>query len=99
MKINLTDQNLITIKQIWLEDIEGVSDELTTYLLEDSTDRFRFLLVDNSGDTTNGVIDVKKLGEILGDQDEELDNETFREELNKLWEVANKQNINEIIFN
>lgn len=88
-------------KQVWLSDVEGVSDELKTYLRESSRYNFRFLRVDNNGDTVRGCVCVQILGQFLG---EELDPESsqfddLRKELYQLWRLADAQNIKEIIFN
>ena len=101
--MKIAQENIQTTKQIWLEKIEGVSDEFRQWMREDCRERFRYAITTYYGDHCHGVIDVSNLAEVLDDHEEngeeleDLSKATI-EELKKLRHEAQKNKIDEILF-
>lgn len=101
MKIN--KQKIITSRQIWLSDIEGIDKDFKEYLLNDCREPFRFRMMDYCGDSLYGVIDIDELREFLEGGDYEENREEipakFIKQLEILLKIALENQIDEILFN
>ncbi len=101
MKIN--SNNILTTKQIWLRDIEGVSNNLRAWLREDCSERFRYTVATYYGDHCHGIIETGNLGEVLADHEdtgEELEDVALEyvRELHTLHALALENQIDEILL-
>ena len=99
-QLSLVAENIQTTKQIWLDRIEGVSDEMRNWLREDCRERFRYCITTYYGDHCHGIIDIGNLAEVLDDEIEELEDlsPALVSELCKIRQVAQDNKIDEILF-
>ena len=97
-QLSLVAENIQTTKQIWLDRIEGVSDEMKNWLREDCREHFRYCLTTYYGDACHGIIDIGNLGEFLEEKEFEDIEAALIGELQKIYDFATANQIQEILF-
>jgi len=95
---SLVAENILTTKQIWLEKIDFVSSEMTNWLREDCREHFRYCLTTYYGDACHGVIEIDNLGEFLEQKEFEDIEAALIGELQKIYDFATANQIQEILF-
>lgn len=99
-------RNILTTKQIWLQNINFISGEMTgfisekmtNWLREDCRENFRYCLTTYYGDACHGVIDIGNLGEFLEQKEFEDIEAALIGELQKIYDFATANQIQEILF-
>jgi hypothetical protein len=96
--IDQAAKNIFTTKQIWLDKIDGVSNEMLQWMRNDCRERFRYCVATYYGDACHGIIHIGNLGEFLEQKSFEDIEAVPIGELQKIYDFATANQIQEILF-
>jgi len=103
----ITIKNVVTPKEVWLENIFPISDKLLAHFKDCSDNghsNYIYYSTDHNGNYVQSEIDVENLGEFLTADDDnfveqrkELDKDLIKE-LTRFYKALNKAKIVNVLF-